>query len=363
MPTAAAFALVPAFPKDVQVYELPRLSLAKLISNDAAQSKELFETFRTHGFALLDMNTCTEGKILLKEAENMFEVTRQVTIGLSVEEKMKYVPPPPVASPATAKVTSIFGYSSIGKTKTESGLPDRFESYSVSSDDMFGNVPAGTNPKPIEENREAIKSYIGNAFHIGELIMNQLDEHLRLPKGTLASLQRLDRESGSTLRMLRYPPQPEGDRRTAFLGHTDIGTITILFNVLGGLQILPPGMEDTEENWRYVKPEPGCAIINLGDAMVEWSGGILRSNLHRVFFAPGKQATQERYSLAYAIRPEGVISMNRLAVEGSAIRTAEEDGEEDLNCNANQWLARKSKGIREGRDTARSRGGREVKVY
>jgi len=107
--------------------------------------------------------------------------------------------------------------------------------------------------------------------------MNQLDEHLRLPKGTLASLQRLDRESGSTLRMLRYPPQPEGDRRTAFLGHTDIGTITILFNVLGGLQILPPGMEATEENWRYVKPEPGCAIINLGDAMVEWSGGILRS--------------------------------------------------------------------------------------
>jgi isopenicillin N synthase-like dioxygenase len=353
MPTAAAFASVPPFPEDVPVYELPRLSLAKLISNDAAQSKELFETFRIHGFALLDMNTCPEGEALLKEAEDMFDVTRQVTIGLPVEEKMKYVPTPPV----------IFGYSSVGKTKTESGLPDRFESYSVSSDDMFGNVPAGPNPKPVEENRAAIKSYIGNAFHVGELIMNQLDEHLRLPKGTLASLQRLDRESGSTLRMLRYPPQPEGDRRTAFLGHTDIGTITILFNVLGGLQILPPGMEATEENWRYVKPEPGCAIINLGDAMVEWSGGILRSNLHRVFFAPGEQATQERYSLAYAIRPEGVISMNRLAIEGSAIRTAEEDGEVDLNCDANQWLARKSKGIREGKDTARSRGGRELKVY
>ena len=96
MRTAEAFASVPAFPDNVPVYELPRLSLAKLISNDAAQSKELFETFRAHGFALLDMNTYPEGKTLLKEAEAMFEVTRQVTTNLPVEEKTKYVPTHPI---------------------------------------------------------------------------------------------------------------------------------------------------------------------------------------------------------------------------------------------------------------------------
>ena len=192
--------------------------------------------------------------------------------------------------------------------------------------------------------------------------MNQLDDHLRLPKGSLGSLQRLDRVSGSTLRMLRYPPQPEGDRRTAFLGHTDIGTITILFNVLGGLQILPPGLEAMEQNWRYVRPEPGCAIINLGDAMVEWSGGILRSNLHLVYFAPGEQAVHERYSLAYAVRPEGIVPMKRLAMEGSAVPDLEE-GEEDLDCTANEWLARKGAAIRAGKDNARSRGGRALEVY
>jgi isopenicillin N synthase-like dioxygenase len=211
-------------------------------------------------------------------------------------------------------------------------------------------------------NRESIKSYICNTYEIATLILAQLDEHLRLPKGTLASLQRLDRVSGSTLRMLRYPPQPEGDRRTAFLGHTDIGTVTILFNILGGLQILPPGLEAKEENWRYVRPQPGCAIINLGDAMVEWSGGVLRSNLHRVTFAPGAQAECERYSLAYAIRPEGVISMKRLNVEGSVIPDLEA-GEEDLDINAHQWLARKGAAIRSGKDNARSRGGRAIKAY
>jgi isopenicillin N synthase-like dioxygenase len=162
--------------------------------------------------------------------------------------------------------------------------------------------------------------------------------------------------------MLRYPPQPEGDRRTAFLGHTDLGTVTILFNVVGGLQILPPGLEAKEENWRYVKPEPGCAVINLGDAMVEWSGGILRSNLHRVYFAPGAQAECERYSLAYAIRPEGTTSMKRLAVAGSVIPPLEKD-EEELNCDANEWGMKKAIGLMSGKDTARSRGGRAITVY
>lgn len=194
------------------------------------------------------------------------------------------------------------------------------------------------------------------------LIMNQLDEHLRLPKGTLASLQCLDRPSRSQLRMLRYPPQPVGDRRTAFLGHTDLGTLTILFNVVAGLQILPPGLDRKEENWRYIKPEPGCAILNLGDAMVEWTGGVLRSNLHRVYFAPGAQAEYERYSLAYAIRPEGALSMRRLNVPGSLIQPLEE-GEQDLDCDANEWGTIKAIGLMSGKDTARSRGGRAITAH
>jgi isopenicillin N synthase-like dioxygenase len=252
-------------------------------------------------------------------------------------------------------------YSRIGKTKTEDGLPDRFECYGVNNDDILGNIAPLPKPEPIERNRESIKSYLEHAYQLGMMIMDQLDEHLQLPKGTLASLQRLDRPSRSQLRMLRYPPQPEGDRRTAFLGHTDLGTLTILFNVLGGLQILPPGLEAKDENWRYIKPAPGCAILNLGDAVVEWTGGILRSNLHRVYFAPGAQAECERYSLAYAIRPEGAVSMKRLNVPGSFIPPLEE-GEENLDCTADEWGYSKAIGLMSGKDTARSRGGRPIMV-
>ena len=36
------------------------------------------------------------------------------------------------------------------------------------------------------------------------------------------------------------------------------------------------------DKWQYVKPIPGHAICNIGDAMTIFSGGLLKSNLHRV---------------------------------------------------------------------------------
>lgn len=49
-------------------------------------------------------------------------------------------------------------------------------------------------------------------------------------------------------------------------------------------------------------------------------------------------------------------------MEGSAVPDLEE-GEEDLDCTANEWLARKGAAIRAGKDNARSRGGRALEVY
>jgi isopenicillin N synthase-like dioxygenase len=162
--------------------------------------------------------------------------------------------------------------------------------------------------------------------------------------------------------MLKYPPQPVDDRRTSLLGHTDIGSLTILFNITGGLQLLNPGADPRDESsWMYVQPVPGCATVNLGDAMVEWSAGIPRSNMHRVTFAPGEQGNVPRYSLAYLVRPYGDAAMKRLAGEGSLIPGLEQ-GEEDNGFTAREWEVQKSIALRSGRDCARSRGGREVMV-
>lgn len=244
--------------------------------------------------------------------------------------------------------------------KVESGAPDRLEWYVLSQDDILGNTAPLPKASTLDFNHNTLKSYLQTSNSIVSLLCQHLDAHLRLPLGTLSSRQRPTHSSGSIIRMLKYPPQPVSDRRTSLFGHTDIGTVTLLFNVLGGLQILPPGYENKEENWRYVKPELGCAIVNLGDTMREWTGGILKSNLHRVTYAPGEQGSCTRYSVAYLARPEGGASMKRLALKGSLIEAVE--GEEEVEVTADEWVQRKTMLANLAKDPARERDGRAATV-
>lgn len=250
----------------------------------------------------------------------------------------------------------------MGTTTLENGAPDRFEWYCVGQDDIMGTRPSIQHPEPIEAKRALLKDYIIRAHIIAEHLLSHLDKHLRLPSGTLASLQRQIELSGTLLRFLHYPPQPKDDRRHSIMGHSDAGTMTILMNILGGLQILPPGKENIEENWIYIKPRPNCAIINLGDTMVQWSGGILRSNIHRVTSAPGAQGDSTRYSLGYFMRGEGKASMNRLTYHGSLIPALGEK-DEVVDFDADEWVRRKTMAARHGTDFAKEKGASTAKAY
>lgn len=57
-------------------------------------------------------------------------------------------------------------------------------------------------------------------------------------------------------------------------------------------------MSETEKSlceggWCYVRPLPGHAIVNLGDALVKFSKGGVRSSVHRVVKPPGRQGGGE----------------------------------------------------------------------
>ncbi|KAJ9645768.1 hypothetical protein H2199_002808 [Coniosporium tulheliwenetii] len=173
------------------------------------------------------------------------------------------------------------------------------------------------------------------------LVLRILNARLGLPPGHLESLHRLDAPSGDQVRFVKAPPQPPKDRRTALGEHTDFGSVTVLFNRLGGLQVRLPShikpitpaspapdantngavngsveVNGAEENWAYVRPLPGHAIVNLGDAMVKFTAGVLRSNIHRVVNPPGEQAESTRYSLVYFARPEDEVVLRALRGEG-----------------------------------------------
>jgi isopenicillin N synthase-like dioxygenase len=60
--------------------------------------------------------------------------------------------------------------------------------------------------------------------------------------------------------------------------HTDFGVCTLLFaDAEPALQVF------TEtDGWRYVVPEPGALVVNVGDLMARWTNDRWRSTLHRV---------------------------------------------------------------------------------
>lgn len=203
------------------------------------------------------------------------------------------------------------------------------------------------------------------AHGTGLKIVSILSTKLGLPADALAGFHRITEESGDHVRMTHGPPRKSADMpEIQTPGHTDFGTITILFNWLGGLQVWSDPSRGSFENivdpdstaatsnesgagdqprWLWVRPPPpNHAIVNLGDAAVKWTGGVLCSGRHRVVPAPGEQGKFDRYSIVYFVRPEDKAILKRL--EASEIPKIK-SGEEEPEINAKQWILQQARGL------------------
>ncbi|MFK7974081.1 MAG: 2OG-Fe(II) oxygenase family protein [Rickettsiaceae bacterium] len=84
-------------------------------------------------------------------------------------------------------------------------------------------------------------------------------------------------------RFLHYPPDSG-----VISPHNDVGLLTILNqDQTGGLQV------KFKNKWIDVKPIPNTFVVNIGDILQNWSGGLLKSTLHRVKNTKGV----DRYSM------------------------------------------------------------------
>ena len=203
----------------------------------------------------------------------------------------------------------------------------------ISKDDVLSVSAPLPHPPLIEDHRSLIESYMRNCHVVLTTLFRSLGRSLGLSPDIFSQLHRYDQPSGCHTRFIRVHPYPDSQKRT--LGeHTDFGSLSILFNRLGGLQVLLPNSDD----WVYVRPLPGSAIVNLGDAMVKFTAGILRSNLHRVVSPPGAQAGMLRESLVYFCRPKHDAILQRL--RGGVIDTeGVDDGQESVS--SKEWLERR----------------------
>lgn len=201
-------------------------------------------------------------------------------------------------------------------------------------------------PTWLSKNEDTWRAAMRDGNTVANIIMGVLERELRLPTGSLTSLHRMTNRSSDFLRVLRYPKFVPGKSldRPGFPPHRDALSVAILFTWLGGLQIpMPdPKMTDdgaeTEESWRWVKPLPGHAIINLGDALQILTNNVLKSGKHRVVKAPGPQAGFDRYSVLLGTRPANATPMTALKSPRIPEYTADQANAEVIN--AQQWGAK-----------------------
>lgn len=115
---------LPPFPDDVPTAPLLRLSLSKLLAGDKAELERLYEASVDIGFFYLDLHDCEHGKLLLEDADGLFQVGERL-FELSLEEKKKY---------DFSVQNSYFGYKGQGAAVVDSqGNLDRNEFYNVSA--------------------------------------------------------------------------------------------------------------------------------------------------------------------------------------------------------------------------------------
>lgn len=204
--------------------------------------------------------------------------------------------------------------------------------------------------------RAALKS--GNV--IANIVLGVLERELKLPLGAFTSLHRLTDPSSDFLRVLRYPGFIQGKTvdQLGFPAHKDAISVAILFTWLGGLQIpkadakfLAPTVV-AEEDWLWVKPIPGHAIVNLGDAMEIFTNNVLKSGLHRVVKAPGAQAPHDKYSVLLGARPNLQALMKAFKSPLIPEDTIEQATAQILT--SEQWGTSKIKGLQDL--TAKTKG-------
>ncbi|OBA23908.1 Clavaminate synthase-like protein [Metschnikowia bicuspidata var. bicuspidata NRRL YB-4993] len=123
-----------------------------------------------------------------------------------------------------------------------------------------------------------------------------------------------EKASGTTFRFLHYPGQKSLDPESTIRAgaHTDYGSMTLLFQQEGqeGLEIYSPISKKWEavpfvpSSFPEAKGQAPPIIVNIADQLSYWTGGLLKSTIHRVKFpAEAQRSGKDRYSIVFFSHP------------------------------------------------------------
>lgn len=325
---------IPPFPSDVPVADIATVDFNLLSHGDPEQARILLDSCQNYGFFYLS-NHHVDSRFMFNLADGVFS--------LPLDEKMKY---------DMGTTGHYYGYKRSGAMFVDDkGTKDHSEFYNVSKDEVLSipqppsidgkpqKAPSAHHPQVVLDRFDELKAFMKSCHNVIYTITASLGKSLDLPSHLLESLHELMSPSVDQARVTCAPPIKPAE--TITLGeHTDFGSVTVLFNQLGGLQVLAPNKRD----WEYVRPRPECAVINLGDSLIKLLNGRLYSAVHRVVVPPGEQGDCMRHSVVYFSRPNSSIKLRDLFTypsEEDVVGLEKAEGKPLLN--AAEWVKQRAK--------------------
>lgn len=269
----------------------------------------------------------------MAEADRIYGLSKE-TFALPLEVKNEF---------SFKKQNSMFGYKPAGTVKTtdKTQRPDSTEFFNIGKDCLHGIEPSKAYPQSIVREKPLLQAFSKGTHGMAMLTLRTLARASGEDEDIFVNRNLFHEASGDHIRLTRKGPSDTNNTKIIGLpSHTDFGSVRVLFNWLGGLQIesRTPGRVG---QWEYVKPRPGAAIINLGDAMVHFSNGAFKSAKHRVVPSPGAQVTAGRISIVYFVRPTHHTLMQPVGKfdTGKREKVAGKFSEgKDRTFNAREWL-------------------------
>lgn len=281
-----------------QVRQVPTLSLKSYTDGQKQEQikfiDDLFRGLKEYGFIILKDHD-VETKLLSQAYEMLAKFYSQPT-----ETKMRYA----------GVHGGQRGYTPFGKEHAkDSPVKDLKEFWHVGRQVAAGHplkkyYPDNVWPSELPEFQTTFSTLYSRLEQAGRAMLQALTFPLDVPN---FYFDQMVQDGNSILRLLHYPPIPEGTdpRCLRAAPHEDINLITILpAATASGLQL-----KDRDGTWLDVVSDPGTLIVDAGDMLSRLTNEVIPSTTHQVVNTP--EATKSsRYSMPFFMHPhpEAILS-------------------------------------------------------
>ncbi|KAK3650692.1 hypothetical protein LTR56_006097 [Elasticomyces elasticus] len=268
--------------------------------------RQLLEAATRNGFVFVE-----NSGLDAKDVDHMFDLSKAFfSSSIDIKEEVAI---------NSNKAGANVGWLSRGVEKLDPATqkrPDVKEALNI-AEPFDGNLQQPM-PKPLKAHAQTILEFQNRCLELCQTILELFAVALDLEKDWFtARHSQPGKRSGTVFRLLYYPKvetyEDGVDIRAG--AHSDFGSITLLFQQHGqpGLEIKTPSGEwvpvpvDPHSNTygtsidETMQQHPLPILVNIGDLLDDWTGGLLKSTVHRVIFPQG--GGEDRYSMAYFCQP------------------------------------------------------------